>query len=333
MPQLVYITNIQKFCTHDGPGIRTNVFFKGRSLQCKWCANPETIDPYPQLLFYRNRCTGYDRCVDSCDYSALELIDGKLQQYRSHCVNCGACTAVCPRSAREIIGGTHTPEEVFEIVNQDKVFYEQSGGGVTFSGGEPLLHPDFLQVVAEKCKREGYNVTVESCGCFDLDRAMKVVLYIDYLLFDIKIIDPDKHVKYCGHPNINIHRNFEKMLDMTNLTPRMPIIPSVNDTPVDIAKLCQFFSQYSGKIQKIHILPYHNLGMGKYEALDKPYELADIKPPSDEHMEEIKADLEHVSYAPGRMDMVLIQAENVKVELLTLWDDESAVGKYIAKHG
>lgn len=296
MPQLVYITNIQKFSTHDGPGIRTNVFFKGCSLQCKWCANPETIDPYPQLLFYRNRCSGCGRCVAYCEHGALELVDGSLRQHRIQCTNCGKCTTVCPNSAREIIGAIHTPEEVFEIVNQDKVFYEQSGGGVTFSGGEPLLHPDFLRAVAEKCKKEGYNVAVESCGCFDLKRAMQVMPYVDHVLFDIKIIDPEKHTKYCGHQNINIHHNFEQLLDMTDLTPRVPIIPGINDMPVDIARLCQFFSQYSGKIKKIHILPYHNLGMGKYEAMDKPYELTDIKPPTDEHMEEIKADLERCGF-------------------------------------
>ena len=225
MPQLVYVTNIQKFCTHDGPGIRTNVFFKGCSMECKWCANPETIDPYPQLMYYRNKCTGCGRCIPDCIHEAIKFHhDGsRVEQIPGKCKNCGACVSTCRQDAREIIGELKTPEEVFEIVNQDKVFYQQSGGGVTFSGGEPFLHPEFIQKVSAMCKAEGYNTAVETCGNFCLSPVLKIIDLIDHVLFDIKIIDEEKHIRYCGKSNQKIHRNFETLLKLTDVTPRVPI--------------------------------------------------------------------------------------------------------------
>lgn len=298
MPQLVYVTNIQKFCTHDGPGIRTNVFFKGCSMECKWCANPETIDPYPQLMYYHNKCTGCGRCIPDCIHEAIKFHhDGsRVEQIPGKCKNCGACVSACRQDAREIVGELKTPEEVFKIVDQDKVFYQQSGGGVTFSGGEPFLHPEFIQKVSAMCKAEGYTTAVETCGNFCLSPVLKIIDLIDHVLFDIKIIDEEKHIRHCGKSNQKIHRNFETLLKLTDVTPRVPIIPGINDTPVDIALLCRFFTQYKDKIKRVHILPYHNLGLGKYEALDEPYSLNDVHPPSDEHMNGIKADLERCGF-------------------------------------
>lgn len=296
MPQLVYISNIQKFSTHDGPGIRTNVFFKGCSMECQWCANPETIHPYPQMMFYKSKCTNCGRCIPVCIHEAITFQKGNVVQLGGKCRGCGDCVNACMSEAREIIGQLKTPEEVFEIVNQDKVFYEQSAGGVTFSGGEPLLHPEFIYKVASMCKNEGYNTAIETCGNFCLEPVLKIMDKIDYLLFDIKIIDDEKHMKYCGKSNKKIHRNFEALLDKAELTPRVPIIPSINDTPVDIALLCKFFSKYKGYIKKIHILPYHNLGLGKYDALDRSYLLNDIKAPDDEHMIKIKKTLEDCGF-------------------------------------
>ena len=161
---------------------------------------------------------------------------------------------------------------------------------------EPLLHPDLIQKVSAKCKAEGYNTAVETCGNFCLSPVLKFIDQIDYVLFDIKIIDEEKHIRYCGKSNKKIHRNFETLLDLTDVTPRVPIIPGVNDTPVDIALLCRFFSRYKGKIRRVHILPYHNLGLGKYEALDQTYSLSDVHPPTDKHMNEIKEDLERCGF-------------------------------------
>ena len=296
MPQLVYISNIQKFSTHDGPGIRTNVFFKGCSMECQWCANPETIHPYSQLMFYKNKCSGCGRCIDVCPNGAVSLHDGKIINSVNKCKNCGHCVKVCRNEAREMIGKVISPEEVFRIVNQDKVFYEQSAGGVTFSGGEPLLHPDFIGKVAAMCKAEGYNTAVETCGNFCMENVEKIIDLIDYALFDIKIIDEDKHIKYCGKSNRKIHKNFEFLMDKVKIIPRVPIIPSINDTEADIAMLCRFFRQYQGKFEKINILPYHNLGLGKYDGLGMIYKLNHIKAPDDEHMNKIKANIESCGF-------------------------------------
>lgn len=296
MSNLAYITNIQKFCTHDGPGIRTNVFFKGCALNCQWCANPEAIQGYPQLMFYANKCIGCGRCIPVCVHEAISMKDGKIVQDPAKCRNCGKCTEVCQSEAREIIGKLYSPEEIFDIVNQDKVFYEASGGGVTFSGGEPLLHPEFVAEVARKCKAEGYNTAVETCGKFFLGPALEIIDLIDYALFDIKIINDEKHIHYCGKSNWKVHENFEAFLDRTKVIPRVPIIPTINDTSEDIEQLCHFFEKYGDKITKVHILPYHNLGMGKYDALCQPYKLTDIKPPSPEHMQDIKKRLERSGF-------------------------------------
>ena len=267
-------------------------------MECKWCANPETIDPYPQLMYYRNKCTGCGRCIPDCIHEAIKFHhDGsRVEQIPGKCKNCGACVSACRQEAREIVGELKTPEEVFKIVDQDKVFYQQSGGGVTFSGGEPFLHPEFIQKVSAMCKAEGYTTAVETCGNFCLSPVLKIIDLIDHVLFDIKIIDEEKHIRYCGKSNQKIHRNFETLLELTDVTPRVPIIPGINDTPVDIALLCRFFTQYKDKIKRVHILPYHNLGLGKYEALDEPYSLNDVHPPSDEHMNGIKADLERCGF-------------------------------------
>lgn len=296
MPQLVYITNIQKFSTHDGPGIRTNVFFKGCSMECQWCANPETIHPYPQLMFYKNKCSGCGRCGDACPSGAISVENGLVTTSVNKCTNCGSCVKVCRNEAREIIGKNISPEEVFEAVNQDKVFYEQSGGGVTFSGGEPLLHPDFISKVAAMCKEEGYNTAVETCGNFCMEKAEKAIELMDYVLFDIKIIDEAKHIEYCGKSNRKIHKNFESLIDRVEIIPRVPIIPSVNDTAADIALLCKFFRQYAGRFKKIHILPYHNLGLGKYDGLGLLYKLNHVKAPGETHMNGIKASLENCGF-------------------------------------
>ena len=158
------------------------------------------------------------------------------------------------------------------------------------------MHPEFIQKVSAMCKAEGYTTAVETCGNFCLSPVLKIINLIDHVLFDIKIIDEEKHIRYCGKSNQKIHRNFETLLKLTDVTPRVPIIPGINDTPVDIALLCRFFTQYKDKIKRVHILPYHNLGLGKYEALDEPYSLNNVHPPSDEHMNGIKADLERCGF-------------------------------------
>ncbi len=289
-----YITNIQKFSIHDGPGIRTNVFFKGCCLKCKWCANPEGIRPTPELLYTRRKCVSCGTCVHTCPNHALTLGENGITVNRDLCRHCGACTKTCPGSALKISGKVMTPDEVFHIVNQDKVFYETSGGGVTFSGGEPFLHPKFIKEVAEKCKAEGYSVCAETCGFFSLEDVLPVIPLFDLLLYDIKIVNNEKHKIYCGESNERIHKNFAALVDQIPIIPRIPIIPGVNDTPEDIKDFQNFFRPFKEYLTEVDILAYHTLGLSKYEMLGRPYELSELSTPSDEHMQWIKTELEKV---------------------------------------
>lgn len=292
MSQQIYITNIQKFSTHDGPGIRTNVFFKGCELHCKWCANPENIKRFPQLLYHKTKCIGCRKCVSACPNNAIEFNNGVPEISVSKCTNCGICSKQCIQGALSISGKIYTPQEVFDIVNQDKPFYKNSNGGVTFSGGEPLLFPEFILPIAEKCKAERYNTAVETCGYFDLSKCKELIDLIDYFLFDIKLINDTKHMKYCCKSNALIHKNFEYLINSSkSIIPRIPIIPGVNDTPDDISNLLTFLSNYKDELKEIHLLPYHTLGCCKYEQLRVPYNLPDIQPPSDEYMKNLQKEL------------------------------------------
>ena len=286
-----YITNIQKFSVHDGQGIRTNVFLKGCCLKCKWCANPEGISGCRELLCQKRKCLLCQKCTEACPNHALHMTGNGIEIDRTRCQKCGICLKVCPGTALEISGKPMTTDEVFKVINEDKVFYQTSGGGVTFSGGEPMLHPAFVGEVAARCKAEGYSVAAETCGFFHLEEVLPIIDLFDMLLFDIKIIDDEKHQFYCGESNQVIHHNFNVLIDKVPITARIPIIPTVNDTPEDIDDFCRFFSNYKGRLKTIHILPYHTLGLSKYAALQKPYELPDLGTPSDRHMEDIKETL------------------------------------------
>lgn len=288
--------NIKKFGVHDGPGIRTTVFLKGCPLNCQWCANPESANPFPELFFYKSKCIGCQKCFAICVNNAIYFEEGELRHIREKCTNCGECVSACIANARKIIGQHLKPDEVFEVIMQDKAFYEQSGGGVTFSGGEPFLYPDYISQVAEKCKQEEIGVAVETCGAFDIREIEKIIEVVDLVLFDIKIIDEEKHLKYCGNSNKDILSNFSKLIELVPVKARVPIIPSINDSERDIELLCDFFIQHKEKLKEIHILPYHNLGISKYDSLDRTYLLNHITPPTQKHMENIKSIIEKCGF-------------------------------------
>lgn len=293
MKQQVYITNIQKFSTHDGPGIRTNIFFKGCSLRCKWCSNPENITFSPQLKYYATKCIVCGKCTEVCPNKALRLEKESLKISETDCTGCGLCVKFCPSNALVISGEKFTSDEVFSMVNQDKPFYKNSGGGITFSGGEPLLFPEFIKPIASKCRQEGYSTAVETCGYFNLSDAKELLPLIDCFLFDLKLIDDTKHIHSCGKSNKVIHDNFDYLIKHSaEIIPRIPIIPTINDTSEDISLLSSFLKKYKDSLEEVHILPYHNMGACKYEQLQIPYTLSHLKPPEKNHMEHIKRKLE-----------------------------------------
>lgn len=286
-----YIFNIQHYSVHDGPGIRTIVFLKGCPLRCKWCSNPESQHSQPELAFNSNKCIGLAecaRCIKACPQSALEENGKIIKINRQSCQDCFNCAAVCPSQALNIFGKLMSVSEVMKAVEADSVFYSRSGGGITLSGGEPLLQSDFACELLKEAKRRRINTAIETCGYADWATLEKVGNYLDSILFDIKSFDNKKHMQFTGVSNERILDNFTKLCKafpkMTKLV-RTPIIPGFNDSVDDIKAIVNFIKDIPNV--KYELLSYHQLGQPKYQYLGREYPLADLKT-DDEKMRELK---------------------------------------------
>lgn len=243
----------------DGPGIRTTVFFKGCNLNCAWCHNPESKSNSPEMMFYKELCNGCGRCKKVCPEP-------------NNCILCGKCEAYCPKGARIICGKEYTIEEVFNEIIKDKSYYDNSGGGVTFSGGEAMLQIDFLYEILKKCKENGIHTAIDTAGFVTFDKFEKILEFTDLILFDIKVFDNEKHKKYVGVNNKLILENLKKLFELdVDLWIRIPIIPSVNDDLSELENIKNLIFSY-GNPQKIELLPYHNLGENKAIAINKHQE-------------------------------------------------------------
>ena len=286
------IFNIQRFSIHDGPGIRTVVFLKGCHLRCLWCANPESNKFECELLYYPDKCIGCGRCIEVCPQSAICSENDMILFDRQKCIGCLKCTQTCNSGARKTAGEEMTAQEAFEEVSKDFIFYDTSEGGVTFSGGEPMLYPKFIRDVGGMVKEEGFGTAIETCGIFPTENFDMVRSTIDVALYDLKFIDSEKHTKYCGAPNELALSNFEKIIDEIPVIARMPVIPGINDTEEDIDKLKAFLRKYRRKLKEIDLLPYHNLGVAKFDALGRHYPLEEIEAPGKERMAALKKELE-----------------------------------------
>ena len=266
--------DIQRNSFVDGPGIRTTVFFKGCNLKCAWCHNPESQSAKPQMMFYKDKCTGCGKCKSVCPYH--------LEQ----CELCGKCTLYCPADARMVCGKEHTVDEVLKEVLKDKAFYETSGGGVTFSGGECMLQIDFLVEILKQCKENGIHTAVDTAGHIPFESFEKILPYTDLFLYDIKIFDSQKHKQYVGVSNELILENLKKLFERkAKLWIRIPIIPDVNDSIEEIQKIKDFLKTI-GTAEKIELLPYHAMGENKYRAIGKEPQI--FKTPDAENMKRLK---------------------------------------------
>ncbi len=286
------VFNIQKFCLHDGPGIRTTVFLKGCPLQCLWCCNPEGITSYNELMYVTPRCVGCKSCVSICPRAALKPSeDDKVEIDRSKCNNCGMCTDVCPSEALRMSAHEMTVEEVMAEVRKDRIFYELSGGGITLSGGEPLSHPFFAVELLKQCKKEGINTALETSGYSSPKTLKEVLHYVDYLLYDVKHTDPKKHEVFTGKSNEIILKNLEyitSIYPVARLTARVPLIPGFNDSSEEVLSIVGFVASLG--IKNVDVLPFHKLGASKYKYLGRDFKLDAAKTlnPKSEQLLELK---------------------------------------------
>lgn len=263
------IFNIQRFCINDGPGIRTTVFLKGCNLHCKWCHNPESILFEKELFYNETKCINCNRCVFSCEFGAHTVINEKHVFNREKCVACGKCEDVCPSKAIEIIGKTYSIKEVLDEVLKDKVFYKNSGGGVTISGGEPLCHYDFTFELLKTLKEHGLHTAIETNGYIETEKILDIATYVDVFLFDYKITNEKLHKEFTGASNNLIIKNLLALDSIGAKTIlRCPIIPNVNDNDEHFLGISNIANSLKNII-KIDVEPYHPLGEGKYEKQGK----------------------------------------------------------------
>ncbi len=260
------VFNIQKFCVHDGDGIRTCVFLKGCPLRCIWCHNPESLDKTPSLSFNKSKCSSCGRCTAVC--CARKIENDTLKIDREKCVKCGKCVEICLNDVNEITGKEMTATEVFDEVIKDKMFYDTSGGGLTVSGGEPSYQPDFTLELLRLSKEAGISLAIETCGIGSRDFYEKVSDLGATFLFDIKCIDTVRHKKLTGADNSHIMANLKYLMDTgADIIIRLPLVPDCNDSDEDIAALSEFLNRNKGQYRYAEIMPYHTLGIGKSEKL------------------------------------------------------------------
>lgn len=282
-----YVSDIQRFSVHDGPGIRTIVFLKGCPLRCLWCQNPESINPKPEIRFDEGKCIGCLRCVEACKNNAILLRDKKLVYNREICTLCGKCMEACYAGARIIVGKLCDISEAYSEVEKDKVFYKNSGGGITLSGGEPLYQWKFSAALLKKCKRNDINTAIETCGFGPWENFKEILKYTDFLLYDLKLVNSELHKKYTGQTNELILSNLMNASKLNKIIViRLPLIPGVSDSPKNLKETVIIAKKVNAI--EIHILPYHEIGVGKYKTVNRHYMLRKTHLPSNKEIEDAK---------------------------------------------
>lgn len=281
------ITNIQKFSIHDGDGIRTTVFFKGCPLKCRWCHNPETQRFEREMQIDREKCTGCGACAAICPSGAIHMEEGRPIWDADACTFCGKCENFCPTGIREIIGREYTVKELLKELMKDQMFYEESGGGVTLSGGEVMaMDIDYILELAKELKRQDVTLTIDTCGYVPYDRFQKILPYVNTFLYDIKVLDPEIHKEYMGTDNKLILDNLVRLAkDGARIYIRIPTVKEVNGNEKSMREIIAFLQEHDIHPAQVNLLPYHDTGSGKYRKLDMEYKGTDLHAPDREEME------------------------------------------------
>jgi len=277
------IFDIKHYAINDGPGIRMVVFFKGCNLHCTWCHNPESISAKVEKMYALAKCIKCGTCVEVCPENAITLTPEGIVTDTDGCKTCGKCAEACPAKAIEMSGKVMSVSEIMEIIGKEQVFFDQSGGGVTFSGGEPLIHSEILIELLDECRKKGIHTAIDTAGNVNTATILEVARWADLFLYDLKMMNTDLHREWTNAGNEKILHNLKALADAgAQIIIRIPLVGGINDTDENIEQTAKFISELAGHKKEVHLLPYHAIAEHKYMKLGKPGDFEKMQEPSKE---------------------------------------------------